>query len=135
MKLIPNLDERSCLVWVDGCPETPSVPFRSLTVFWCLPFRPQSFVRCIPGVGIYFSTFYSVKQHFLPERSPNAGEAVLLGAGSRAVAGVCMLPVTVIKARFEVRTPVPVREVRGTECLASADLLPGRLPLASGEGR
>ncbi|CDQ59846.1 unnamed protein product [Oncorhynchus mykiss] len=34
-------------------------------------------------------------------RAPNAGEAVLLGAGARAVAGVCMLPVTVIKTRFE----------------------------------
>lgn len=60
-----------------------------------------SFVRCIPGVGIYFSTFYSLKQHFFHERAPNAGEAVLLGAGARSVAGVCMLPFTVIKARFE----------------------------------
>ncbi|GAA6230355.1 solute carrier family 25 member 38-B-like isoform X2 [Lates japonicus] len=60
-----------------------------------------SFVRCIPGVGIYFSTFYSLKQHFLLDRAPNAGEAVLLGAGARAVAGVCMLPFTVIKTRFE----------------------------------
>lgn len=60
-----------------------------------------SFVRCIPGVGIYFSTFYSLKQHYFLERAPNAGEAVLLGAGARAVAGVCMLPVTVIKTRFE----------------------------------
>ncbi|XP_018616919.1 mitochondrial glycine transporter B isoform X2 [Scleropages formosus] len=60
-----------------------------------------SFVRCIPGVGIYFSTFYSLKQHFFPEHAPNAGQAVLLGAGARAVAGVCMLPVTVIKTRFE----------------------------------
>ncbi|XP_071388827.1 mitochondrial glycine transporter B-like isoform X1 [Centroberyx affinis] len=60
-----------------------------------------SFVRCIPGVGIYFSTFYSLKQHFFLDRAPNAGEAVLLGAGARAVAGVSMLPVTVIKTRFE----------------------------------
>lgn len=62
----------------------------------------QSFLRCIPGVGIYFSTFYSLKQHFFQERAPKAAEAVLLGAGARAVAGVCMLPFTVIKARFEV---------------------------------
>ncbi|KAM3865115.1 mitochondrial glycine transporter B-like [Diretmus argenteus] len=60
-----------------------------------------SFVRCIPGVGIYFSTFYSLKQHFFLDRAPNAGEAVLLGSGARAVAGICMLPVTVIKTRFE----------------------------------
>lgn len=62
----------------------------------------QSFVRCIPGVGIYFSTFYSLKQHYFLDRAPNAGEAVLLGAGARTVAGVCMLPFTVIKTRFEV---------------------------------
>ncbi|XP_053274440.1 mitochondrial glycine transporter B isoform X2 [Pleuronectes platessa] len=60
-----------------------------------------SFVRCIPGVGIYFSTFYSLKQHFFLDHAPNAGEAVLLGAGARAVAGVSMLPFTVIKTRFE----------------------------------
>uniref|UniRef100_A0A3B5LZ76 Mitochondrial glycine transporter n=1 Tax=Xiphophorus couchianus TaxID=32473 RepID=A0A3B5LZ76_9TELE len=60
-----------------------------------------SFVRCIPGVGIYFSTFYSLKQHFFQDRAPNAGEAVLLGAGARTVAGICMLPFTVIKTRFE----------------------------------
>ncbi|XP_026070141.1 mitochondrial glycine transporter B-like isoform X1 [Carassius auratus] len=60
-----------------------------------------SFMRCIPGVGIYFSTFYSLKQHFFLDRSPNAGEAVLLGAGARCVAGVAMLPITVIKTRFE----------------------------------
>ncbi|XP_037392455.1 mitochondrial glycine transporter B isoform X1 [Pygocentrus nattereri] len=60
-----------------------------------------SFMRCIPGVGIYFSTFYSLKQHFFEDRAPNAGEAVLLGAGARCVAGVAMLPVTVIKTRFE----------------------------------
>ncbi|XP_069385611.1 mitochondrial glycine transporter B-like isoform X2 [Paralichthys olivaceus] len=60
-----------------------------------------SFMRCIPGVGIYFSTFYSLKQHFFLDRAPNAGEAVLLGAGARSVAGVCMLPFTVIKTRYE----------------------------------
>ncbi|KAK3508348.1 hypothetical protein QTP70_022927, partial [Hemibagrus guttatus] len=60
-----------------------------------------SFVRCIPGVGIYFSTYYSMKQRFFSERAPRPVEAVLLGAGARCVAAVCMLPVTVIKTRFE----------------------------------
>lgn len=60
-----------------------------------------SFVRCIPGVGIYFSTLYSLKQHFFPDRSPKALESVFLGAGARTVAGVCMLPVTVVKTRYE----------------------------------
>ncbi|XP_029996137.1 mitochondrial glycine transporter A-like [Sphaeramia orbicularis] len=60
-----------------------------------------SFVRTIPGVGIYFSTYYTLKQHFFQDRSPGALEAVLLGGGARTVAGIIMLPVTVIKTRFE----------------------------------
>uniref|UniRef100_A0A3B4ASE2 Mitochondrial glycine transporter n=1 Tax=Periophthalmus magnuspinnatus TaxID=409849 RepID=A0A3B4ASE2_9GOBI len=60
-----------------------------------------SFVRTIPGVGIYFSTYFTLKQHFVQEKSPGAMEAMLLGGGARTVAGVIMLPVTVIKTRFE----------------------------------
>ncbi|KAK5856740.1 hypothetical protein PBY51_008315 [Eleginops maclovinus] len=60
-----------------------------------------SFARTIPGVGLYFSTYYSVKQHFFQDRNPGPLQAVLLGGGARAVAGVVMLPVTVIKTRFE----------------------------------
>lgn len=60
-----------------------------------------SFARTIPGVGIYFSTYNTLKQHYFPEGSPGAVEAVLLGGGARTVAGVIMLPVTVIKTRFE----------------------------------
>uniref|UniRef100_A0A8C6UMY4 Mitochondrial glycine transporter n=1 Tax=Neogobius melanostomus TaxID=47308 RepID=A0A8C6UMY4_9GOBI len=60
-----------------------------------------SCVRTIPGVGIYFSTYFTLKQYFFQERSPRAMEAVLLGGGARTVAGVLLLPVTVIKTRFE----------------------------------
>lgn len=60
-----------------------------------------SFARTIPGVGLYFSTYHSLKQHFFQDRPPRAAEAVLLGGGARTVAGVIMLPVTVIKTRFE----------------------------------
>ncbi|XP_030649260.1 mitochondrial glycine transporter A [Chanos chanos] len=60
-----------------------------------------SFVRCIPGVGIYFSMYYTLKQQLVSEGAPGPLQAVLLGAGARSVAGVCMLPVTVIKTRFE----------------------------------
>ncbi|KAJ7992721.1 hypothetical protein DPEC_G00281610 [Dallia pectoralis] len=60
-----------------------------------------SFVRTIPGVGIYFSTYYSLKQHFFQEQGPKAMEAMVLGASAKSVAGVCMLPATVIKTRFE----------------------------------
>ncbi|XP_036944332.1 mitochondrial glycine transporter B-like [Acanthopagrus latus] len=60
-----------------------------------------SFARTIPGVGLYFSTYYSLKQHFFQDRTPMAFEAALLGGGARTVAGILMLPVTVIKTRFE----------------------------------
>ncbi|KFP46377.1 Solute carrier family 25 member 38, partial [Cathartes aura] len=60
-----------------------------------------SFARCIPGVGIYFSTLYMMKQKFLVDRSPTALESIFLGATARAVSGICMLPVTVVKTRYE----------------------------------
>lgn len=62
----------------------------------------QSIVRCVPGVGIYFGTLYSLKQYFLRGHPPTALESVILGVGSRSVAGVCMSPITVIKTRYEV---------------------------------
>ncbi|XP_023556408.1 solute carrier family 25 member 38 [Octodon degus] len=60
-----------------------------------------SIVRCVPGVGIYFGTLYSLKQYFLRGHPPSALESVILGMGSRSVAGVCMSPITVIKTRYE----------------------------------
>ncbi|KAM4650851.1 mitochondrial glycine transporter [Discoglossus pictus] len=60
-----------------------------------------SFLRCIPGVGLYFSTLYAAKQQLFSERDPEPLESVLLGAGSRTIAGVCMLPFTVVKTRYE----------------------------------
>ncbi|XP_039693312.1 mitochondrial glycine transporter isoform X2 [Pteropus medius] len=60
-----------------------------------------SIVRCVPGVGIYFGTLYSLKQYLLRGHPPTAMESVILGVGSRSVAGVCMLPITVIKTRYE----------------------------------
>ncbi|XP_026952889.1 mitochondrial glycine transporter isoform X1 [Sagmatias obliquidens] len=62
---------------------------------------PWSIVRCVPGIGIYFGTLYSLKQYFLRGHPPTALESVILGVGSRSVAGVCMSPITVIKTRYE----------------------------------
>lgn len=59
-------------------------------------------MRCVPGVGIYFGTLYSLKQYFLRGHPPSALESVILGMGSRSVAGVCVSPITVIKTRYEV---------------------------------
>lgn len=60
-----------------------------------------SIVRCVPGVGIYFGTLYSSKQYFLRGHPPTPLESVILGMGSRSVAGVCMSPITVVKTRYE----------------------------------
>ncbi|KAM5148718.1 mitochondrial glycine transporter [Mantella aurantiaca] len=60
-----------------------------------------SFLRCIPGVGIYFSSLYLLKQQLFSGKELRPLESVFLGAGSRTVAGVCMLPFTVIKTRYE----------------------------------
>ncbi|XP_061051273.1 mitochondrial glycine transporter isoform X2 [Eubalaena glacialis] len=60
-----------------------------------------SIVRCVPGIGIYFGTLYSLKQYFLRGHPPTALESVILGVGSRSVAGVCVSPITVIKTRYE----------------------------------
>lgn len=62
----------------------------------------QSIVRCVPGIGIYFGTLYSLKQYFLRGHPPTALESVILGVGSRSVAGLCMSPITVVKTRYEV---------------------------------
>ncbi|XP_054564015.1 mitochondrial glycine transporter isoform X2 [Eptesicus fuscus] len=40
-----------------------------------------SIVRCVPGVGIYFGTLYSLKQYFLRGHPPTAMESVMLGSG------------------------------------------------------
>ncbi|KAM4821609.1 mitochondrial glycine transporter [Thomomys bottae] len=60
-----------------------------------------SILRCVPGVGVYFSTLYALKQRFLGGRAPTPLEAVLLGASSRSVAGLCTSPITVVKTRYE----------------------------------
>ncbi|KAF7476428.1 mitochondrial glycine transporter isoform X1 [Marmota monax] len=60
-----------------------------------------SIVRCVPGVGIYFGTLYSLKQYFLRGHPPTPLESIMLGMSSRSVAGVCMSPITVIKTRYE----------------------------------
>ncbi|XP_036777592.2 mitochondrial glycine transporter isoform X2 [Manis pentadactyla] len=60
-----------------------------------------SIVRCIPGIGVYFGTLYSLKQYFLQGCPPTCLESVLLGMVSRSVAGVCVSPITVIKTRYE----------------------------------
>ncbi len=104
---------------------TPDLVRNLCYVSVCMVFSvflsPQSFVRCIPGVGIYFSTYFTLKQHFFADGAPGPLQAILLGAGARCVAGVCMLPITVIKTRFEVCKDLIILIDRGCIKLIQSD--------------
>ncbi|CAB3224371.1 unnamed protein product [Arctia plantaginis] len=61
-----------------------------------------SIARCVPGVGIYFSSL-----HWLKAKSGKttadlgAFEAMMLGVVARTMSGVALIPITVIKTRYE----------------------------------
>ena len=63
-----------------------------------------SITRTVPGVGIYFSSLHWLKNHSgvsTNGKEPSAIEAVCLGMAARSLAGCIMIPITVIKTRFE----------------------------------
>lgn len=59
-----------------------------------------SVVRCVPGVGMYFCSLHWLESS-LKIKNPGPLEAVCLGVVARSLAGITLLPVTVIKTRFE----------------------------------
>lgn len=59
-----------------------------------------SLSRCVPGIGMYFCTLHGLTQNF-GSTEPSMGESVLMGACARTIVGVTLLPVTVLKARYE----------------------------------
>jgi hypothetical protein len=67
---------------------------RSVLVF-------QSLTRCVPGVGLYFSSLHWLKSN-VTSGDPGPVEAIFLGMLARSLSGVCLIPITVIKTRFEV---------------------------------
>jgi solute carrier family 25 protein 38 len=61
-----------------------------------------SIARTVPGVGLYFGSLHWLKASTLGSGvPPSAGQAVVLGAAARTVAGGIMIPVTVIKTRCD----------------------------------
>ncbi|CAG2068497.1 unnamed protein product, partial [Timema podura] len=67
----------------------------------CFDF-PQSITRCVPGVGLYFSSLHTLKAHFVPPGGePGPLQAMTMGVAARTMSGVCLIPITVIKTRFE----------------------------------
>ncbi|XP_042868885.1 mitochondrial glycine transporter A-like [Penaeus japonicus] len=59
-----------------------------------------SIFRCVPGVGLYFSSLNWLKTNFC-EGQPGPLQAIALGVVARTVTGVTMIPITVIKTRYE----------------------------------
>ncbi|KAG7302489.1 hypothetical protein JYU34_012399 [Plutella xylostella] len=62
-----------------------------------------SVARCVPGVGLYFSSLHWLKGQLGKGRNEPLGavEAVMLGVVARTMSGVALIPMTVIKTRFE----------------------------------
>ncbi|XP_076447325.1 mitochondrial glycine transporter B-like [Babylonia areolata] len=59
-----------------------------------------SLMRCAPGVGLYFGTLHYLRSNF-GSLNPKALESLCMGMTARSIAGVLMLPITVIKTRYE----------------------------------
>lgn len=60
-----------------------------------------SIARCVPGVGLYFSSLHWLKGQLGKTRNQDLGalEAIMLGVVARTMSGVVLIPVTVIKTR------------------------------------
>lgn len=61
----------------------------------------QSIMRCVPGVGLYFSSLHWLKTTF-SDGDPGPLAAITLGMVARTITGITMIPITVIKTRYEV---------------------------------
>ncbi|CAK9834125.1 Mitochondrial glycine transporter [Anthophora retusa] len=60
-----------------------------------------SITRVVPGVGLYFSLLHWLK-HTLHLKDPlTPTEALLLGITARSMSGALLIPITVVKTRFE----------------------------------
>ncbi|CAD6241388.1 GSCOCG00002714001-RA-CDS [Cotesia congregata] len=60
-----------------------------------------SITRVIPGVGLYFSTLHWLKHTICLEEPLTPLQAVSLGITARSLSGSLLIPITVIKTRYE----------------------------------
>lgn len=58
-----------------------------------------SIYRCVPGVAMYFCSLHGLSS--LTNENPTPLQSIALGATARTLAGISMLPMTVIKTRYE----------------------------------
>ncbi|GIY29226.1 hypothetical protein CDAR_206571 [Caerostris darwini] len=59
-----------------------------------------SIMRCVPGVGMYFSSVHYLQARF-GSKDPTPLESICFGVLARSFAGATLLPVTVLKTRYE----------------------------------
>ena len=64
-------------------------------------FAFQSLIRCVPGVGLYFCTLNMFQTKFCGSNSPDPIQAISFGVLARSFTGAVLIPVTVIKTRYE----------------------------------
>eukprot|EP00088_Acartia_fossae_P000903 TRINITY_DN10341_c0_g1_i10.p1 TRINITY_DN10341_c0_g1~~TRINITY_DN10341_c0_g1_i10.p1 ORF type:complete len:272 (-),score=32.34 TRINITY_DN10341_c0_g1_i10:581-1396(-) len=57
--------------------------------------------RTVPGVGVYFSSLRTLQSSCLGDIPPSPSQSLMLGCAARCTAGILLIPVTVIKTRFE----------------------------------
>ena len=58
--------------------------------------------RTVPGIGLYFSCYHSLSSFVTSNHQPlTSTQSLIVGTFSRVVAGSLMIPVTVIKTRWE----------------------------------
>lgn len=57
--------------------------------------------RTVPGVGLYFSTLQTLQRRLLGNGKPSTLQSLALGCTARCTAGVLLMPMTVIKTRYE----------------------------------
>lgn len=60
-----------------------------------------SLTRCVPGVGLYFCSLDWMKTRFFATRPPTAIESITVGVLARCMSGVALIPITVVKTRYE----------------------------------
>ena len=65
-------------------------------------FKFQSITRVIPGVGLYFSTLHWLQSTLNLNDPITSVQAFTLGITARTISGALLIPITVVKTRYEV---------------------------------
>ncbi|KAF5295167.1 hypothetical protein FQR65_LT10555 [Abscondita terminalis] len=60
-----------------------------------------SLTRCVPGVGLYFCSLDWLKSQFFAGTTPTPLQSIALGVFARCMSGVTLIPITVVKTRYE----------------------------------